>query len=462
MKTQLAIVVVIGLALSANAADDVPRFQFTKTVEMNTAAGEEIIAVPLDSDVYAGTRDGYPDLRIVDDRGTVVPYLLEAVGKKRIRKVRETCASKLVSLHVDEGKGLEIVVALDAQAPSALGLSIQTPLADYEHRVRVFGSQSGKDWTPVATDGVIFDYSRFMDIRNRDIALPENQYRQFKVVIDQELDDRESPLHELLRAREEGKDGKKETRVEITAKSRTPFRIDRVEMWRTVESDGGTEAESFRYATSGYRVEHDFKEKLSRVEIESRREPLKSLSIATSSRNFSRKARVLVPVERGARTDWVEVGRSTIVNIQFRAFHRAELKVDFGEQRQQHFRLEIENADNPPLEITGAQAAGAGYQVVFLRSVGRTYRLEYGSETAQAPSYDTAAVLASLDRGYQPVSAKLGPEVPIPGYRGRGGLEAFLNSPLFLILAIVVMVLVLAWALFRAGKSIKKLPTEEV
>jgi hypothetical protein len=170
---------------------------------------------------------------------------------------------------------------------------------------------------------------------------------------------------------------------------------------------------------------------------------------------------VLVPVERGVRTDWVEVGRSTIVNIQFRAFQRAELQVDFPEQRQKRFRLEIENADNPPLEITGLDAAGAGYRLVFLRSDGRTYRLEYGSDTAQAPSYDTGAVLASLNRGDEPLSVKLGPEVAIPGYRGRGGLVAFLNSPLFLILAIVLMVLVLAWALFRAGTRIKKMPTDD-
>ncbi len=461
MKTQLAVILLIGLSVSAGAADGGPRFQFRKEVELGPATGEEIIAIPLDSDVYAGTRDGYPDLRLVDDRGTMVPYLLEPIGKKRIKQVREVCASKLISLHLDEGKGLEIVIALDEKAPPARGLSIQTPLADFEHRVRVAGSQSGKDWTPLVEDGVIFDYSRFMDIRNRDVALPENQYRQFKVVVEQELDERESPLRELMRAHEEGKDGKKETRVEITRIGRTPFRIDRVDLWRTVEREGGTEPESFRYGATGFRVEHDAKEKVSRVEIQSRREPLSSLSIATSSRNFSRKARVLVPVERGVRTDWVEVGRSTVVNIQFRAFHRADLRVDFPEQRQEHYRLEIENADNPPLEISGVAAEGAGYRLVFLRSDGRTYRLEYGSDTAELPAYDTAAVLGSLQRGYHPVSVKLGPQVANPAYHGDRSLQAFFNSPLFLILAIVAMVLVLAWALFRAGKNIKKLPTDE-
>ena len=79
----------------------------------------------------------------------MVPYLLEPIGKKRINQVRERCASNLKSLRVEEGKGLEIVIALDEKAPRARGLSIQTPLADFEHRVRVFGSQSGKDWTPL-------------------------------------------------------------------------------------------------------------------------------------------------------------------------------------------------------------------------------------------------------------------------------------------------------------------------
>jgi hypothetical protein len=455
---QLAIILFAGLSAAAAAAEKEPHFRFRKEIELGRATGEEIIAVPLDSDVYAGTRDGYPDLRIVDDRGAFVPYLVENIGKKRINQVREPCASKLSSLRVDEGKGLEIVVALNEKAPSAGGLTIRTPLADYEHRVQVFGSESGKDWAPLVTDGVIFDYSRFMDIRNRDIALPSNDFRQFKIVVEQELEDRESPLRELIRGKE---DGKKEARVEITRNVRTPFRIDRVELWRTVESEGRTAAESFRYPAAGFQVEQNAKAKVTRIEIQSRREPLTRLSFTTASKNFSRTARVLVPIVRGVQTDWAEIGRGTVVNIQFRAFHREELQVDFPEQRQDRYRLEIENADNPPIEITAVDALGPGYRAVFLRSDGRSYRLEYGSETSPAPAYDTAAVLASLDRGFQPITVNLGPQVSNPAYRSEGGLLRFLNSPVFLVLVVVLMVMVLAWALFRAGARIKKLPAEE-
>jgi hypothetical protein len=459
MTKQLALILFVGLSVTSGAAEKEPRFQFRKEIELGQATGEEIIAVPLDSDVFAGTRDGYPDLRIVDDRGAFVPYLLEPIGKLRINEHREACASKLLSLRVDPGKALEIVVGLDEKAPSAGGLTIRTPLANYEHRVRVFGSKSGTDWAPLVSDGVIFDYSRFMDIRNRDVALPANEFRQFKLVVDQELDDRESPLHELIRGTE---DGKKETRVEITRSLRTPFRIDKVELWRTIRSEGRTENQSFPYSLSDFRVEEDATAKLSRIEITSRREPLTRLSFATASKNFSRNARVLVPIERGIHTEWAEIGHGKVVNIQFRSFHRSLLHVDFPEGRHERYRLEIENADNPALEINSVAALGCGYHVVFLKSLGRSYRLEYGSETAPEPSYDTAAVLASLKSGYQPVTAKLGPQIDNPAYTPERGLLTVLNSPIFLALAVVIMVAVLAWALFRAGKRIKQLPQEEV
>ena len=78
-------------------------------------------------------------------------------------------------------------------------------------------------------------------------------------------------------------------------------------------------------------------------------------------------------------------------------------------------------------------------------------RVWFGDRTA--PTYDTSAVLASLERGFQPVTAKLrSRRCSTPRIRREGGLLTLLNSPVFFVLAVVIMVVVLAWALFRAGK----------
>ena len=464
MIARLAAVFCIGLSLTAQTARGAPPLRFSKQLDRGGATGEEILAVLLDSDIYAATRDGYPDLRIVDDRGAMVPYLLEPFARRQTTPVRQPCASKVVSLHVDEGKGLEIVLELDEKVSSATGATIRTPLADFERRIRVYGSRNGDEWVPLVSDGAIFDYSRFMDVRNRDVVMPANDYRRFKLVVEHELDERESPLRDLIRGRGEGK---KDEQVEITQTLRRPFRIDGVDLWRTVETDRGSKPETFPYPTADLRVEfHRCSEKkLTRIEIKSGRGGRRrstSLAINTTSKNFSRPAKVFVPVQNGVRADWVGVGDGTLSLIQFRAFRRAELKIAFPEQRQERYQLVIENADNPPLDIIGLVAEGTGQRLVFLGTEGRTYRVEYGSDTAEPPSYDTAAVLGSLQKGFQPVPLKLGPEVANPGYKTARGPGDFLNNKVFLTLAIIVMVLVLAWALFRAGQRIKDMPQQDI
>ncbi len=456
MTARFAVITSIGfLFFGAETAGGEPPLRFSKQIDRGAATGEEILAILLDSDIYAGTRDGYPDLRIVDDRGAIVPYLLEPAARRQKTSVRQLCASKVASLHVDEGKGLEIVVDLDEKAPGATGVTIRTPLADYERRVRVYGSRTSDDWVPLVSDGAIFDYSRFMDVRNRDVLIPASAYRRFKVVVEHELDEGESPLRELIRGRN---NGKKDEQVEITQTLRRPFRIDGIDLWRSDETDGETKAETFPYPLESVSVELDARHKVSRVEIASRRAPLTRLSISTTNKNFSRPARALVPVHDGVRTDWVEVGRGTLSLIQFRGYQRADLRIGFPEQRQEHYRLVIENGDNPPLEITGVVAEGTGHRLVFLGTEGRTYHVEYGSDTAKPPNYDTAAVLGSLKKGFQPVTLKLGPQFANPGYKAARGPGNLLNNKVFLALAIVVMVLVLAWALFRAGQRIKAMP----
>jgi hypothetical protein len=229
-----------------------------------------------------------------------------------------------------------------------------------------------------------------------------------------------------------------------------------------VEQESAPQPRTVSYPVESFQVEEDAKDKVTRMAIRTRREPLTGFILETPNRNFSRAVRVRVPVTRGVQTEWVDIGHGTIHRFQFRAFRREELAIHFPEQREARYQILIENADNPPLEITAVKAEGNQYRMVFLASAGRRYRIEYGSDTAEPPRYDTADVLASLGPGFQPVEARLGAQVVNPQYREVRRPGAWLNNAVVLTLAIVLMVVVLAWVLFRAGQRIKQLPAEEV
>src|SRR5262249_13548298 len=163
---------------------------------------------------------------------------------------------------------------------------------------------------PLVSDGLIFDYSRYMDVRSRDIVLPANALRQFKLQIEQALDERESPLLELTRRRVGAAKGE---RVDvITQIQRRPFRIDRIELWRMVPQASALKAVTASYPVERFQIGEDAQEKVTRVGVQCRREPLTGLIVESGSRNFSRAVKVRAPLVRGIKKEWFEIAHGTI------------------------------------------------------------------------------------------------------------------------------------------------------
>ncbi|MGM0489377.1 MAG: DUF3999 family protein [Planctomycetota bacterium] len=458
-RRPIAAMYLVLAAAVACGGGEAGRFQYVKNVVRPEPPEEQILAVELDSDVYAGVGDDFADLRVLDADGGAVPYRLQRATETRTETLREPSPSRVVSLVENDDNSIEVVVALNKDAPPADGLKFFTPLANFERRVSVFGSSDGDDWTPLVTDAAIFDYSRYMDVTNCEVPLPENRHRRYRVVIAEVTDVKESTLMELTRRFE---DDDQAGRTERLTLQRRPFRIDRIEPWHDVTRERVEENQKTGYPIVDFSTAEDEAGKQTIVTVRTRGEPVTSFTIQTPDANFSRAASVRVPVERGVRTDWVEVGGATLLVVRFRGFAREELEISFPEQRQEEYRIVIENDDNPPLEIAGVEAAGNVHRALFFAEKGADYRIAYGSEVAEKPVYDTAALSIALGEGYRPALATLGPQSPNPEF-GRGPplrLTAVLNNPIFLTAAITLMVLVLALLLYRAGRRVEEMPSD--
>ena len=96
--------------MPGSRARGLPLFQGRATARLRK---ESILAVTLDSDIFAATRDGLPDFRTFDSKGQEVPYLIEKVTESCTQTVHETSASEVVSLH-ERDISVEVVVGLAA------------------------------------------------------------------------------------------------------------------------------------------------------------------------------------------------------------------------------------------------------------------------------------------------------------------------------------------------------------
>ncbi|NOX56384.1 MAG: DUF3999 domain-containing protein [Planctomycetes bacterium] len=415
----------------------------------------------LDSDIYAVTRDGLPDIRVLDDAAQEVPYVLEKVTVERKEPRRKPVKSFIESLREKPGNRIEVQVRLEEAATSADGFTIVTPQRNFERTVTVLGSRDGQSWQTLVSSAVIFDYSRYLDVSHYDVPLPENDCRQYRLVIEEVTLDRPSPLSELTRR---FRGDTEVERLEQTQVRRETFRIDRLKFWRTViEQRVAGEKKKWYGNLDWEQVAANDNAKTTVIEVPTRREPLTGLQIETASRNFSRRAEIQTAEQRSGKTRWRAIGHGRITRIQFRDFRREQLLIRFDETRRSRYRIVIFNDDNPPLQITGIRAQGSIYRVVFLAQPDKEYRLVYGAPTVEAPRYDAAAVLGPLRSVGEPVVAELGPQTQLAEAPAEDSILRFrdlVNSVPVLATIIVVLAAALGWALYRASRRIDSLPPD--
>jgi hypothetical protein len=459
MICRAAVCMTLGLlAQAAGAAKPAACNQpYAKDVAFPRFAGEEIAAVRLDSEVYQVTPLNYADLRLLGGDGAEIPYALEKDRETGFTTVREPVAGSVTAMQEQAGNRLEIIWTPNADQTMPSGFRFETPLRNFERRVSVYAETPASGSVALVQDRLLYDYTRFMDLRGLEVAFAPTNARRYRIEIEAITDEQSSPFTELTRSfKGEDQDGK----TERLTLERRPLRIDRISAWRDKSVEQAKKDRVAAYSVAGFEVKHDEKDATTVVTIRSRREPLTAFALETESRNFSRAYELQMRSVQAGREEWPVIARGTLSRIQFRNFSTNNLQIGFPERRCADYRMAIHNGDNPPLKVTGLTAEGCAYRLVFLHDTSRSCRLYYGAENLKPPVYDTAAVLAALRQGNTAIEASLGPEVRDPCYRAGGWKTGrFLESKGFFFAVVALVVTAIAWGLFQSVKKMDRTPS---
>ncbi|MGW8257717.1 MAG: DUF3999 family protein [Thermoguttaceae bacterium] len=457
-----------SVLVQAAAAGSPAKYHFHRKIEWTAPGAENIVAFNLDSDIYASTEKDLADLRIYDvskaDNPIETPYQLQAVAQRREVRVRHVLSTEIQSLK-ENGKNIEITLKLPKKSPPADGFHFNTPLKNFERKVRISGSDDGQTWTPLVEGGLIFDYSRYMDVSNFEVALPENSFRQFKIMVEDVNDEQQSPYKALKRIM---RGDVEQERLELTEFRNRALRINRIDMVYYVANERVEREKKTDYPIVKFQCKQDAKEKRTIITVATLREPLTSFTLETPGKNFIRRASVETPLTvrsssglQGHETEWREIGSATLSKLDFRGFHREQLKIEFPEHREAKYRIVVHNQDNPPLDISAVKAEGNVYHALFLAQQGKSYCVFYGSDTAKSPQYEAAAVLAALGKGVQTIDAQLGAQIDNAKFAEESHwLAKLLNNWFFLGTAIAIMTVALGWGLYSAGRRLDQLPKD--
>jgi len=306
----------LTIAAAPAWSSEADSFRFYKPIERAESEKESMVAVVLDGDVFFASRDGLPDLRVLDVEGKQTPMLVEKVAETISSPQRSEVRSRVVSLKHDNDR-LRIVIELLNDESGAEGLTVFTPLKNYERRVRVFGSDDDFHWLPLEEHGLIFDYSRFMDVENREVRLTKNNNRRYAVEIVDIDDVRESLFREMTRKYRGSEEVEREEKSVFELR---PFRIERIAFWKTRHNTRDKRDKKTDYYAALSQLKDDIIERITIIDVSSRRQPITELTLETSSRNFQRPVRVQVPVVQGGRSGWRDLASDEVSLIKIASF----------------------------------------------------------------------------------------------------------------------------------------------
>jgi len=433
------------LSLQAAAPED---FRTQRGILAPPIAAPQLVEVQLDALIMADTQDDFCDLRLFNGADQELPRVIEPLFTMQERIVRRSVVSHATELKELDNNRIEARFSLKKDEPSPDGLDIRTPLRNFIRILRISGSIDGQIWTPLVEDAEIFDYTRYMDIRRTEIPLPENSYRHFSIEIGQASEERAQPLVRLVQA-----NGQDKSRAFDLL--RTPFRIDGVHFWRDTILISKDKPVLQEWPLLSSAAMMDSKAKTTEILLETGRAPLTRIEIETPAHNFQRRASIQVPDMAHGKKIWRTVGTGKFTRVELPGFSTNSMYIDFPQQREEELRLVIENADNPPIEITDIRATGPTFLLLWLAEPGAIYRLATGNDTLSAPAYDLFAIRAALDQNIEPDTWEL-TDAPATGSRKQAfHLGEFLARPLVfgsaLGLAALALLVLLAKALKKAA-----------
>jgi len=402
------------------------------------------VAVPMDVGVYARSRPGLEDVRVIGPSGEEIPYLI-LVPRGEVHQIKYRPAilnralveaerpdsdapwvvvipreeanrpqgrAAVLTRPAPEGtKRQEFVVDFGLSGRKNNRLELLVPDRNFRRLVRVYGSDDAREWK-LLQDGIfIFDYSGDVHVRELTLEYPTNIFRYLKVEIGLKNDE-------------------------------APLTVQGVEInWTETETAVETSLDPVSVSPVS-RPNTNYSDLI--VDLGGRNLPVNRLGFAVADAEFYREVQVL-------DQDFKQVLKQEVIYryaVDERVSER--LTLELGELPLGRFGLRIVNHDNRPLQITRVWAQSIIRAVVFRPETAGPARLYVGNPRAPKPVYDLAQLYPKVSRELPPLG-QLGPELKNPNYSPPSGDYSWMLWPV-LALAVAAMALVL----FRHVRQLKQ------
>ena len=375
-------------------------------------------AVTLDRDVYDRARPDLGDLRVVDDRGAHVPYLLDASADGG---EHAWVQPRLLDRGFVRRRSASVTLAFDAPVRKS-ELAVSLGGENFRRRVRVEGRHAADGaWTTLTDSAYVFAVPGPPPARYETVALPENDFERLRVTVLRGPDDPEVLAIQSVSVR--------------MATARAP--------------DETTLTPSLQRGADGRA-----RETLLTLDLGARFQPVNAVVLEVATLRFWREVIVEAARDRagrpGGETQWGRVGSGVVYRSAETGRVHERVRVEVS-GRERALRLRIRDRDDEPLDIRSVTVRAPRERVVFEARAGRAYALEYGDPARTRPSYDLPRTVHAATWAAEAAPGALGEAEPAPWPHRRAWTERHPGLLMAGLAAAVAALGLLTWRALRVA-----------
>jgi len=315
--------------------------------------------------------NGLADLRLFDDAGGAIPYLLVYAPSREPSWVSARATLALAPTDTSSGFEVDLGAVTEVDRVRIDGLA-----SPFLKRLVLEGSGDRVRWTMLAAEGTVFDLPD-EQLNQTEVAFTPGAFQYLRVT----WDDTNSGRVGLPRS---------------VAARRTPPAADPPSATAAVPverraSEPGVSRHLIRLPSAGL--------------------PVVALELDVAGGHVFRQAVVMESQLSGAQAVPVEIGRTTLRRVVQGGAAASALRVAIEPPSQAELELVIEDGANPPLELTGVSVVLAELPWIYFEAPAGPVVARYGSRGLAQPLYDLEAARAGLrleslpEAGWEPSRA---------------------------------------------------------
>jgi hypothetical protein len=408
-RAALAVVwCIVVTPLAAQLPETWRQWLHAATIDAGEVPAPRLTSVVVTNEVTSRAQPDLGDLRVIDDAGREVPYVLHArFGGPRL----ERRTGRVLEPSFVPGKYAQIIV--DAGPGAAIHNSVRLQLQTSEDLitwVEIAVSDDTSEWRVVRERGAIFRLTREGRGEKMDVSYPGTPARFLRARV------MEDPARYQLTGAEIGFETSPQSeRVAVDLSFVRRVDDPRRSVW---QSPAGVVPR-----------------------------PISEIRFETSRQGFFRP----VSVEwSDDGQQWMPAGSGEISRSIEGGQPRESLSIAFPERRANEWRVSVFNGNDTALPDLSPTAFATPRRVVFRQEPVRRYMLIYGHPRAPQPQNDMMRLVdaSALDTAAE---ASLGPIVTNEQYDNPAPWTE--RNPLVIWAALVIVVIVLGWLAIKSLKS---------